>query len=135
MRFVLVPEGGYRPSLVVDVVPDAGDEAVRHAFREALLGYGCSNGILFDAKACVLFHDSYTDMSPASIKVDAELGTDVVVARSGSGSLDARVERWLTLLTERWRDALPEGDDAAPFITDVVPAASGSFVRSLGAER
>ena len=135
MRFLIVPEGGYRPTLVVDVVRDAGDEAVRQAFRETLFGVGCSNGILFDEKTCVLFHDSYSDMSPESIKVDAEVGTGVVLARSGSGSLEARVERWLTLLTERWHDALPDGDDAAPFITDVVPAASGSFVHPVGATR
>ena len=133
MRFLVIPERDYRPSLIVDVVPNASDEAVRMRFREDLYAKGTSTGVLFDAKMCVLFHDTFSDMSPKSIEVVSEVSTDAALARVGTGSLDARVERWLTLLTERWHDALPAGDDGAPFIMNVVPAASGSMVRTVPA--
>lgn len=132
MRFLVIPEHGYRPSLIVDVVEDASDETVRSTFCEDLFGKGTSTGILFDATTCVLFHDSFSEAGPKSIVVDVELSTDAVLARSGTtGTLEARVERWLTLLTERWHDALPLGKSAAPFITNVVPAASGSIVHRV----
>jgi hypothetical protein len=132
MRFLVIPENGYRPSLIVDVVEDASDQTVRNQFCEDLFGKGTSTGILFDAKTCVLLHDSFSDAGPQSIVVDVELSTDAVLARTGTtGSLEARVERWLTLLTERWHEALPVGESAAALITNVVPAASGSIVHRV----
>jgi hypothetical protein len=134
MRFLVIPERGYRPSLIVDVVENASDQTVRAQFCNDLFGKGTSTGILFDAKTCVLLHDSFSDAGPQSFVVDAELSTEAVLARTGTvGSLEARVERWLTLLTERWHDALPTGDSGNPFITNVVPAASGASVRLVSA--
>jgi len=50
----------------------------------------------------------------------------------GPGSLDERVGRWLEMLSTRWDSALPlESKVAAPFITDIVPAASGSTLHAL----
>jgi len=133
MRFLVIPERDYRPSLIVDVVPDASDEAVRNRFREDLYDKGTSTGILFDANTCVLFHDTFSDMSPESIAIVSAVSTTTALARVDGGRLEERVKSWLTLLTERWHDALPAGDDGAPFIMNVVPAASGSTVRMVTA--
>ena len=69
-------------------------------------------------------------MAPQSIEQEGEpLRTDDVLARASGDTLDARVRRWLDMMSSDWDSALPaEAAHAAPFITDVVPAASGSLV-------
>lgn len=136
MRFFVVPEGGSRPSLVVDVVDSSLDAAEQGRFKETLFGLGCPNGLLFDADDCVLFRDTFSSLVADSIVVETALKTEVVLARAGAGELGARVARWLALLTERWSEALPEAPaDAAPLIADVVPAASGSLVHSVASAK
>ncbi len=121
-----------RPSLVVDTCL-AIDEGVIERLRLDLHGLGCPNGLLFDAERCVILRDTYASMSPDSIVVEPEHpGTPAVLARVAPGPLDERVASWLEMLSSQWDSALPiEPSIAAPFIADIVPAASGSMLHSL----
>jgi len=136
MRYLLSHPSESRPSLVVDTCEQI-EAADIDRLRRELFGLGCPNGILFDPQRCVILRDTFASMSEESIQVEhADLSTDVVLAPLGAGnvgSLDARVGRWLELLSAQWDSALPdEPTVAAPFIADIVPAASGSIVRALG---
>ncbi len=136
MRFLLTPEGGSRPSVVVET-HDRVESAAVAAFRKVLYGIGCPNGILFDQQRCVILRDSFASMNEDSIVEDSgALATDEVLARVGrAGTLDERVARWLGILSTSWDHALPEEPAvAAPFITDIVPAASGSLVHAIGGD-
>ena len=68
-------------------------------------------------------------MAASSIEIDAELKSDVVLARADDGTLEERVERWLALLSERWTDALPTSDDAASSRTLFQRLRARSFIR------
>ncbi len=113
------------------------DEMTIAELRSQLHGMGCSSGILFDPNECVILRDTFASMNEESIEVEGKrLRTDEVLSRVGEtqGSLDERVERWLGILSTNWDRALPnEPRVAAPFIADVVPAASGSLVHAVGA--
>jgi hypothetical protein len=116
----------------VDTLAEANDAAIA-TLRADLYGLGCPNGILFDARRCVIMRDTFENMDETGIQVDADVLTEAVLARAGGGSLDERVGRWLRMLSANWDGALPEEpSDAAPFIADIVPAASGSNVHTLG---
>lgn len=134
MRFVLMPPGATRPSLVVDTVAEVDANALAH-LRDDLYGLGCSHGILFDAVCCVILRDSFVSMDAASIVEDGRVPTREVLRGGASddvASLDARVELWLQTLSVDWDHALPiEPSVAALFIQDIVPAASGSLVRAM----
>jgi hypothetical protein len=135
VRFLLLPEGGSRPSLIVET-RDVIDVAAIASFRALLYGMGCANGILFDQNECVILRDTFASMNEDSITVEGDrLRTAEVLARVGaSGALDQRVSRWLGVLSTHWDQALPdEPRVAAPFIADIVPAASGSLVHAVGA--
>jgi hypothetical protein len=129
MRFVLTHPSETRPSLVVITCAEINDQEVRR-LREDMFGLGCANGLLFDAHNCVILRDSFASMSPDSIVAEGTpVRTDAVLAKAGGGSLDVRVNRWLEMMSANWNSALPlEPATAAPFIMDVVPAASGSMV-------
>jgi hypothetical protein len=132
MRFLLTHPSETRPSLVVDTHPAIDDGAIER-LRADLHGLGCPNGLLFDAERCVILRDTYSSMSADSIVVEPEQpGTDAVLAKVGPGALDERVASWLEMLSARWDSALPlEPAVAAPFIADIVPAASGSMLHAL----
>jgi hypothetical protein len=132
MRFLLTPPSETRPSLVVDTCASIDDGVVQR-LRGDLHGLGCANGLLFDAQRCVIFRDTYATMGPESIAVEPESpATDAVLANVAPGTLDKRVARWLEMLSSHWDSALPlEPTVAAPFITDIVPAASGSMLHAL----
>lgn len=111
------------------------DQAAINELRALLYGMGSASGILFDSQECVILRDTFVSMNEDSIEVEgARLKAEEVLARVGtSGSLDERVERWLSVLSTHWDQALPhEPALAAPFIADIVPAASGSLVHALG---
>jgi hypothetical protein len=129
MRFLVTHPSETRPSLLVHTCA-AVNEAEVNRMRDAMFGLGCANGLLFDREQCVLLRDTFSSRAPASILAEgAPLRTDDVLANAGSGSLDARVTRWLEMLSTNWNSALPiDGAIAAPFLADVVPAASGSTV-------
>lgn len=116
--------------MVVDTLAEVNDRAIA-SFRADLYGLGCPNGILFDGHRSVILRDTFENMEESSIAVDAEVPTNAVLARAGAGSLDERVARWLRMLSANWNGAL-EPTAAAPFIADIVPAASGSAVHPLG---
>jgi hypothetical protein len=120
-----------QPALVVQTCGSADGQAVE-AFRDLLYGLGCSEGVLFDPKRCLLVHDTFTSLGPESLEVEAEVPTDVVLSKVGeswSRSLERRVGLWLDVLVSRWQDALPDIPEiAAPFIADVVPAAAQAVI-------
>lgn len=132
MRFLLTPPSETRPSLVVETCT-AIDDLIVQRLRDDLHGFGCPNGLLFDAQRCVILRDSYGTMGPESIQVEPDSpSTNAVLANVAPGTLDERVARWLEMLSSRWDTALPlEAAVAAPFITDIVPAASGSMLHAL----
>jgi hypothetical protein len=101
-----------------------------------MLGVGCPNGLLFDADECVILRDTYSSLDVDSLEEDGRVATDRLLARvpSPGRSLDERVLEWLRSMAASWDTALPlDGDVAAPFITDIVPAVSGSRIREVAA--
>jgi hypothetical protein len=133
MRFLLTHPSETRPSLVVDTFVVIDDTAVER-LRVDLHGLGCPNGLLFDPERCIILRDTYASMNADSIVVveNEHSETDAVLAKAGPGTLDERVARWLEMLSGHWDSALPlEPGVAAPFIADIVPAASGSMLHAL----
>lgn len=132
MRFLLTHPVDTRPSLVVDTCSEIDERAIAR-LRNDLHGLGCANGLLFDPRQCIILHDTYSTMDASSIVVEgAALNADLVLARVTGSTIEERVERWLEALSVRWDSALPiEPGIAAPFIADVVPAASGSMLHVL----
>ena len=99
-----------------------------------MVGLGCPNGLLFDANECVIIRDTYTSLEPASLEEDGRVATDPLLTRvpAAQRSLNQRVLDWLRSMAAGWNAALPmDGAIAAPFITDIVPAVSGSHVRQV----
>ncbi len=137
MRFFLMRSSETRPSLVVDTCAQINDGEIAR-FREELFNLGCANGLLFDPERCMILRESYSSLSADSIVVtDSGISTTDVLSAIGqpTASLEGRVERWLEILAMNWDSALPaEPAMAAPFLADIVPAASGSEVRALAAE-
>jgi hypothetical protein len=132
VRFLLTHPPDPRPALVVETVGRVDTGAIDR-LRQALLRLGCPNGLLFDADACVILRDRYTSLQGESIIEDGRIPTDRVLARMPRGRpLEQRVSDWLRSMATNWDDALPkEQDVAAPFITDIVPAVSGSSIRQV----
>ena len=125
-RFVLTPPEDTRPSLIVQLCPDVGAEVLAD-LRKSMLAQGCPNGLAVDDLRFVILRDSYGAMGPESIAEEAELETPKVIP--GVGSLDVRLERWLEMLSKNWNAAVPREKWAAALLTDIVPAAAGTFVR------
>lgn len=134
MKFLVTPPDGSRPSLVVETRPQINEAAIED-LRAQLYGMGCPNGVLFDTTNCLIFRDTFASLDEDSIKVDsAKLKTDDVLLRFGrtTDTLDRRVEQWLGMLSTNWNCALSdESAVAAPFIADIVPAASGAVVHAI----
>lgn len=136
MRFYLTPPGGFRPTLVVETREVVDDTAIAELSAD-LYGLSCPNGILFDEERCVILRDTFASMDESSVKVDGELATKDVLGRLATDgmrtrSLGERVKQWLDILSTNWDQALPlEPTVVEQFLTDIVPAASGSDVRAL----
>ncbi|MEI8259420.1 MAG: hypothetical protein WCJ30_27445 [Deltaproteobacteria bacterium] len=131
MRFLLTHPSETRPSLVVDTCSAITDAAIAQ-MKADLHGLGRSSGLLFDERQCLILRDTYSSMDIGSIEVETRQPTDAVLARVARVPLDERVGRWLEMLSAGWDSALPlEPAVAAPFIADIVPAASGSMLHAL----
>jgi hypothetical protein len=124
-----------RPALVVETTTLI-DADVIEGLKARMLGLGCSNGLLFDANECLILHDEYSSLDVDSLQEDGRVPTSRVLARvhAPGQALDQRVLTWLQSMAASWDTALPQdGDVAAPFITDIVPAVSGSSIREVAA--
>jgi hypothetical protein len=132
MRFLVTHPPDPRPALVVETV-SLVDEETLASFKELLLRLGCPNGLVFDQNDCVIVRDTYATLDVASLEEDARVATDRLLARVANGrGLEQRVLDWLRSMAASWNEALPiEQDVAAPFITDIVPAVSGSSIRQV----
>jgi hypothetical protein len=133
MLFLVTHPPDPRPALVVETTAQI-DAAAIDQLKQRMLGWGCPNGLLFDANECVIIRDTYTSLEPASLEEDGRVATDRLLARipAVQRSIDQRVLDWLRSMAAGWNSALPlDGDVAAPFITDIVPAVSGSHVRQV----
>lgn len=134
MLFFVTHPPDPRPALVVETTPRI-DDAVITGLKERMLGLGCPNGLLFDADECLILRDTYSSLEVDSLREDSRVRTDHVLARVDSShdhDLDGRVLRWLQSMAASWNTALPlDGDLIAPFITDIVPAVSGSSIREV----
>ena len=107
MRFVLTPPSKTRPSMVVYTCDGINDVEIRR-LRDDMFGVGCANGLLFDRERCVIFRDTFSSMTPESIAIEGDsASTQAVLANAGAGPLDARVGRWLEMLSSNWNTALP----------------------------
>lgn len=123
-----------RPSLVVQT-GDRVDEATVREFKELLFGLGCSTGILFDPDQCRLIRDTFASLDLDSLQVDRTIATESVLERLNrpggprSSRLERRVAIWLDMLAANWEEALSTDPAvAAPFLTDIVPAATGATI-------
>jgi hypothetical protein len=123
-----------RPSLVVQTCEHV-HEAIIREFKELLHGLGCSNGLLFDPSRCYVIHDTFSSLRPESLTVETTKPTDAVLGklahpgRPRPPQLDRRVGAWLEMLSSIGSDALSDDPEvAAPFFTDVVPAATQATI-------
>jgi hypothetical protein len=122
-----------RPALVVETTERIDPSAVER-LKQRMLGLGCPNGLLFDANDCVIVRDAYTSLDASSLEEDGRVPTERLLSRvrAPGRSMDEQVLDWLRSMASSWSHALPlEGDVAAPFITDIVPAVSGSNIREV----
>lgn len=133
MFFVTHPHDP-RPALVVETSARIDDDVIAE-LKERMLGLGCPNGLLFDPDHCVILHDTYSSLGADSLREDGRVATDAVLARvdaSRANALEQRVLKWLQSMASSWNTALPlDGDIASPFISDIVPAVSGSEIREV----
>lgn len=132
MRFLVTHPPDPRPALVVQTVEKVDDPSLA-AFKHLLLRMGCPNGLIFDADRCVIVRDSYSSLDASSLKEDGSVATDRLLVRVRNGRrLPDRVFDWLRSMAASWDAALPdEPEVAAPFITDIVPAVSGSSIQAV----
>lgn len=133
MLFLVTHPPDPRPALVVETTTRI-DAGVLDRLKQRMLGLGCSNGLLFDADECVIVRDTYSSLDVDSLEVDGRVPTARLLARvrAPGRTLDQRVLDWLQSMSASWNTALPiDGDVAAPFITDIVPAVSGSYIREV----
>lgn len=135
-RYTLTQGIDPRSTLVADVC-DRIDEAAIESLKRFMYEYGCANGLLFDEDVCLLMRDTFSDMSPASIREERRIPARLLLATLGSsnaGPLAVRVDRWLQLLASSWPAAVPtDSEDAKELIYDVVPAATGAAIHPWSA--
>ena len=133
MLFFVTHPPDPRPALVVETTARI-DAGVIERLKQRLLGLGCPNGLLFDANECLIVRDTYSSLEVDSLQVDGRVPTDRLLARvrAPGRTIDQRVLDWLHSMAASWNTALPiDGDVAAPFIADIVPAVSGSNIREV----
>lgn len=133
MLFVATHPPDPRPALVVETTTRIDEPAIDR-LKQRMLGFGCPNGLLFDPNECLILRDTYSSLDADSLAEDGRIATDRLLVRvpGRGGSLEQRVLNWLQSMAASWNTALPlDGETAAPFITDVVPALSGSHLREV----
>ena len=122
-----------RPALVVETTERIDAPAIEQ-LKQRMFGLGCPNGLLFDANECVIVRDTYTSLDADSLEEDGRVPTESLLSLVSptSRAIDERVLDWLRSMASSWNTALPlDGDVAGPFITDIVPAVSGSSIREV----
>lgn len=122
-----------RPALVVETTARI-DAGVIDGLKQRMLGLGCPNGLLFDPDECLILRDTYSSLEVDSLEENGRVPTDRLLARvrAPGRTIDQRVLDWLQSMAASWNTALPlDGNVAAPFITDIVPAVSGSYIREV----
>ena len=136
MRYTLTQGVDPKSTLVADVC-DRIDNQALEGLKRFMNEYGCANGLLFDEDVCILLRDTFSDMSPASIREERRIPTRMLLATLGSSNADplaVRVGRWLQLLATSWQAAVPtDSEDAQELIYDVVPAATGAAIHPWSA--
>jgi hypothetical protein len=123
-----------RPALLVETTVRIDEGAVEQ-LKQRMLGLGCPNGLLFDDDECLILRDTYSSLDVDSLEEESRVPTDRLLARvrrGPAGTIDQRVLDWLQSMAASWNSTLPlDGDVATPFITDIVPAISGSQIREV----
>jgi len=130
MLFIVTHPPDPRPALFVETTARV-EAGVIHRLKQRMLGSGCPNGLLFDESECVILHDTYRSLGEDSLEEDGRVSTDRLLSRvrARGRTIDQRVLDWLQSMSASWNTALPvDGDVAAAFITDIVPAVSGSHI-------
>ncbi len=133
MLFLINHPPDPRPALVVETTARI-DAGVIDRLKQRMLGLGCPNGLLFDPDECLILRDTYSSLEVDSLEEDGRVATNRLLARvrAPGRTIDQRVLDWLQSMAASWNTALPlDGDVAAPFITDIVPAVSGSYIREV----
>lgn len=133
MLFFVTHPPDPRPALVVQTTSSIDANAIDE-LKQRMFGLRCPSGLIFDETTCVVLHDTYTSLGIESLREDGRVSTDKLLTRvhATGRTIDQRVFDWLQSMSSSWDAALPEASDvAAPFITDIVPAVSGSFVREV----
>lgn len=136
MRYTLTQGIDPKSTLVADVCERIDAHAIE-GLKQFMYGYGCPNGLLFDEETCIVLRDTFSDMSPASIREERRIPTRVLLATLGSsnaGPLALRIGSWLQLLATSWPVAVPtDSEDAQELVYDVVPAAAGAAIHPWSA--
>jgi hypothetical protein len=136
MRYTLTQGIDPRSTLVVDVCDRIDDQAIA-GLKRFMHGYGCANGLLFDEDVCVVLRDTFSDISPTSIREERRIPTRLLLAMLGpgsAGSLAVRVGRWLEVLSKSWQAAVPrDSEEAQELLYDVVSAAAGATIHPWSA--
>lgn len=133
MLFLVTHPPDPRPTLVAETTARIDAEAIDR-LKQRMLGFGCPNGLLFDEEECLIVRDTYRSLDIDSIEEEGRIPNARLLARvRGPGrTIDQRVLDWLQSMAASWNTALPlDNDIAAPFITDIVPAVSGSHIREV----
>lgn len=122
-----------RPALLVQTTTRI-DAAAIDELKGRMIGWGCPNGLLFDATECVILRDAYTSLEVDSLVEEGRVRTDQLLVRlpAGGRALEQRVSEWLRGTAASWNTTLPpDGRVAAQFIADIVPAVSGAEIREV----
>lgn len=134
MLFLITHPPDPRPALVVQTTARIDEDAIGQ-LKQRMFGLGCPNGLLFDDDECLILRDTYTSLDVDSLEEESRVPTDRLLARVRSApgrTIDQRVLDWLESMAESWNSTLPlDGAVAAHFITDIVPAISGSHIREV----
>lgn len=131
MRFFVTHSPDPRPALIVETVARIDDAAIS-GLKRAMHGRGCSNGLLFDARECVIVRDSYESADIDSLRASDRLSTEAVLARvrAGGRALEDRIHEWLLSMSANYDEVLPpESPFAMLFLADIVPAVMGASIR------
>jgi len=133
MLFLVTHPPDPRPALVVGTAVRIDADAMEE-LKQRMLGFGCSNGLLFDEDECLILRDTYRSLDVGSIEEDGRVPTDRLLARlpRKGRTIEQRVLDWLRFMAASWNAALPlDADVAASFLTDIVPAVTGSHIREV----
>lgn len=129
MRYVVQHPNETRPSLLVEVVPEASAESLERV-RSAMLAAGCANALVIDPHRVHVLRDTFRDMTAEAIVEDVD-PFDTALLLGDSGELGQRTRRWLEAMSANWSEILPHEEWAASLLYDIVPAVSGSLITTV----